>query len=491
MKKQKIANYLKTGILFLGMILVLNSCQKEELSLVDTTVNNLEKVKKMYAAQFNKSAFTRITSEPLWEKANVHFSEDGQYIEIPYREVKQKDLEKSTSMSLDHLVASVNSSGEVELNIVHYFAQDIKNTNPNFEQLNYYDTDTFHGFITKYDLNKNVIAVNRFINGIKTQGNFTIKDKKKNDLLSRANEDCLLVSESITTEYCMFWYNPDNFDEVEIIICNTDTQTITYEDCSGSSGGGGGGGTTTISIEDRYQINDSNLKPCMSKILDSIKKLSTGVSSIIQKFSGNTNIGFNWVLKDGTTINGGPGQTTGYDKSTNLVTSTFNTQAYSNASELSWARTIMHESVHAYIMASFGVDYISSKNSFADFFSDYRKEKYPNLNDAQHAEFVRNYVNDIKASLKEYGNKKGYNLTDEFYTDMAWGGLTHWSKRDSSGNVLTDSSGNPIMEMTPWFQTTFSNTNDRNRVLNTNAIELTKKDMNGTTKTPKGQDAGC
>jgi hypothetical protein len=46
MKKQKFANYLKTGILFLGMILVLNSCQKEELSLVNTTVNNLEKVKK-------------------------------------------------------------------------------------------------------------------------------------------------------------------------------------------------------------------------------------------------------------------------------------------------------------------------------------------------------------------------------------------------------------------------------------------------------------
>ncbi len=473
------------------MILVFSNCQKEELSLVDTTVNNLEKVKKMYAAQFNKSAFTRITNEPLWEKANVHFSEDGQYIEIPYREVKQKDLEKSTSMSLDHLVATINADKEIVLNIVHYFAQDIKKTMPNFEQLNYYDTDTFHGFITKYDLNKNVIAVDRFINGIKSQGNFTIRNKKKNDLLSRANEGCLEVTETIETELCAFWYNPDTLGDVEIIACFVEYSEITYEDCGDSSGDTGGGGTTTIRIEDRYQINDSNLKPCMSKILDSIKKLSTGVSSIIQKFSGNTNTGFNWLLKDGATINGGPGQTTNYDKSTNLVTSTFNTQKYSNASELSWARTIMHESVHAYIMASFGVDYISSKNSFADFFSDYRKAKYPNLNDAQHAEFVRNYVNDIKTSLKEYGNKKGYNLTDEFYTDMAWGGLTHWSKRDSAGNVQTDSSGNPIMEMTPWFQSTFSNTNDRNRVLNTNAIELTKKDMNNVTKTPKGQDAGC
>ena len=122
-----------------------------------------------------------------------------------------------------------------------------------------------------------------------------------------------------------------------------------------------------------------------------------------------------------------------------------------------------------------------------DFYNVYNK----NPNDTHHAEIVRNFVGDIALALKEFGIANGYNLSDQFYQDMAWGGLTDWIKKDSNGNITRDSSGNPIFEETPWLKTTFPNASDRNRIRNIILIELTKKDRNGNTKAQKGTSTGC
>jgi len=92
----------------------------------------------------------------------------------------------------------------------------------------------------------------------------------------------------------------------------------------------------------------------MQLILTDIKNLSNGsVAGIIQKFSGN-DPGYNWNMKDGTLPANVNAQTTsGYDRTTGTVTTTFDSQKFSNASDLSIARTILHESVHAYLVAYF------------------------------------------------------------------------------------------------------------------------------------------
>jgi len=41
----------------------------------------------------------------------------------------------------------------------------------------------------------------------------------------------------------------------------------------------------------------------------------------------------------------------------------------------------------------------------------------------QHVFTMSNIVSQIELALKEYGVSKGYNLPDQFYQDMAWGGL--------------------------------------------------------------------
>lgn len=105
-------------------------------------------------------------------------------------------------------------------------------------------------------------------------------------------------------------------------------------------------------------------------------------------------------------------------------------------------------------------------------------QRYPNQNSLQHAEFVRNFVNDIASALMGFGNKRGYNLSEQFYKDLSWGG-THYE--DSNG----------VYKLTPWFTKEESNASVRNRILNNINIEQTGRDQNGNQSVQKGSNSGC
>jgi hypothetical protein len=386
----------------------------------------------MYAAQFNKSAFTRITSEPLWEKANVYFSENGQYIEIPYRVVSLKDLEKSTSMSLDHLVATISDTKEVVLNIVHYFAQDIKTTLPNFEQLNYYDTANFHGFITKYDLNNNVIAVDRFINGVKSQGQYNIKDKKKTDLLSKANEGCENITETNGIRYCSFWYNPDNLDDVEIIDCNIEYETTTYEDCSGSSGDGVGGGVTIITIEEYFKLIN-NLTGKSNCVFEKLKELKL-FQNTIKKFGGKSN--YNLTLKNGFGCNSlnDDGCADARDIANGNITIYIQKEGRGT---LDLAATILHEGIHAEIYKYVdehkkGID-PNKRENLLDYYFQYKVDNGGNrfaTSNAQHQHMADAFVTPIAEALRQLDNNQ-FPLND--YLSLAWNGLRSYAVKSPNG----------------------------------------------------------
>lgn len=229
------------------------------------------------------------------------------------------------------------------------------------------------------------------------------------------------------------------------------------------------------------QILDSQLKPCMQNIMADLKNLTNGsIARIIQKFSG-TIPGYNWEVKDGVLPSGQNAFTSQlYNKTTGTVTTTFDSNKLANASDLSVARTILHESIHAYLVTYFRVDPANASKSYPDLVKDYATQMYGgSSNDIQHAEFVRNFVNDIAIALSELGGNRGYNQHFQFYQDLAWGGLTHMF--NSSGGVTE----------TPWFLSAFPNQSDRNRVINVINVELTKQDTNGNTQTQKGNNAGC
>jgi hypothetical protein len=91
----------------------------------------------------------------------------------------------------------------------------------------------------------------------------------------------------------------------------------------------------------------------------------------------------------------------------------------------------------------------------------------PDLNAVHHEEIARSLVKSIGSALEVYGVSQGYNLTKQFYEDMAWGGL----QETNAFKALPKS--------------------DQNRILDTLSAELTGMDINGDYKSQKGKKAGC
>ncbi|WKK85390.2 hypothetical protein QYS48_26285 [Marivirga arenosa] len=238
------------------------------------------------------------------------------------------------------------------------------------------------------------------------------------------------------------------------------------------------------------KIDDSQLEPCMQSIMTDLKNLNKGVGEIIQKFAGDLN-GYNWEVKDGDLPENQNAFTSQqYNSVTGTVTSTFDTDKFQNASDLSIARTILHEAVHAIILADSRNIPTEVGTKYPDLIRDYALQKFGgDANSIQHAEFVRNFVNEIAVALNQYGTLKGYsseeNFSPQYYKDLAWGGLTHWTKLDENGDPLTDDQGNVIFEETTWFQSEYRFSSSRNRVLN-----IIKDEQEGNAN-QKGNNAGC
>jgi hypothetical protein len=214
------------------------------------------------------------------------------------------------------------------------------------------------------------------------------------------------------------------------------------------------------------EISGKNLKPCMQTIVKDLANLKRGpLGQIMQRFSRGIS-GFNWVLKDDS-LAGGTARTeiSSYKTSTRSITTTFDSQAWPAATELSWARTVIHESLHAYL----SLEFYTNKNEFI--------RKYPLVmqdfnilhewDAVHHEEFARSFVFSIAYSLEEYGKMKGYNLPRQFYEDMSWAGL----KDTEAFKKLPES--------------------DQIRISDTIRSELTGKDSTGNVKPPLGKNAGC
>jgi len=278
--------------------------------------------------------------------------------------------------------------------------------------------------------------------------------------------------------------------KVDYAFCRcTDTYTYAWEDYNDwisnvtyTGGGSSSNGTPNtpividnvvpISLEEFMaelweitKIDDSLLKPCMQTIMADLKNLTQGVGQIVTKFAGNVP-GYNWEIKDGVLNNNQNASTSQqYNSSTGTVTTTFDSNKFGNASDLSVARTMLHETVHAYLVTFFKNDPLIASKSYAQLLQDYYQ--FEDANFAHHQEMARSFVNDLALALQEFGNNRGYNNSLQFYEDLAWGGL----------------------QGTTYFSS-LSQT-DKNRIIDVVLIELTGKDSNGNNQTQNGNNVEC
>ena len=207
-------------------------------------------------------------------------------------------------------------------------------------------TTNFTGEIMVADLDGNFIIGYRVRQGMLTH---TVFDNNNSNKLSSKCE---------TGDSCGF-----HMSQGDVVV----TAPIPYVSIThiypNNDGGGGentyyspGGGTGTVASTNNNdsteedKIDDSELDDCLKDILEDLKGHEHGVGEIIELFGGN-NANFNWNVKSGT-LSGGTGSTsTNFSSTTNSTTTTFDSNSFSSATDLSWARTILHESAHAYVVS--------------------------------------------------------------------------------------------------------------------------------------------
>jgi hypothetical protein len=213
-------------------------------------------------------------------------------------------------------------------------------------------------------------------------------------------------------------------------------------------------------------IKDALLKPCLKKILDNLKKNGTSPGNMVMTFTNDWNsTNYNWTVKSGTLDGFTAGNTSSNYNITTGITTIFDSQGFPDATDLSWAKTILHESVHAYLVTYFKTNRPGWVATYPEMIKDWAAK--PDLNAVHHEEIARSLVKSIGTALEVYGVSQGYNLTKQFYEDMAWGGL----QETNAFKALPKS--------------------DQNRILDTLSAELTGMDINGDYKSQKGKKAGC
>lgn len=129
---------------------------------------------------------------------------------------------------------------------------------------------------------------------------------------------------------------------------------------------------------------------------------------------------------------------------------------------------MLHEEVHAYLIAYFANDRVYANATLATLVDAWRTAPMgadPNI--YHHNEMAQGWIGDIAWSLKQYGVSKGYALSDQFYSDMAWAGLfnTNLFKAKSA--------------------------DEQKRIRDTVQAEINGTDSDGKPATQAGKKTGC
>ncbi|MBP6431743.1 MAG: hypothetical protein KA319_08255 [Ferruginibacter sp.] len=265
-------------------------------------------------------------------------------------------------------------------------------------------------------------------------------------------DHCLLCMENISWEYCTTVSGGGT-------VPGNPGGTTT----GGGGGTGGGTGTTPPSCPSSFaqtngcgpgwvpntntptlatlfddHIDASGLSPCRATILTGLKNLAPGnIANIINTFA-NTPVGgipggdlttlWNWKLIEGpTTEDPDASAETQPIVINGNVTTKFNTNNLANATDLFTARTIIHESIHAYLIAYYRNDPVALTKTYPELYTYYRQQTTTSgPADPHHTIIFHSFINDIAIALRNFAVAKGYTNNNYLWNvckDLAYGGL--------------------------------------------------------------------
>ncbi|MBN7814761.1 hypothetical protein [Algoriphagus pacificus] len=413
--------------------------------------------------------------EPDWDKFHHYYFPDG-------REVYEVNLQNKETPIFGNLLDSIRSIPSEELviqNIMFIKNPEFERYDPiiaryypkgeldvkSFKKMNYtkineywsgklelftYDEHHFIGFEFEEGKIINEITYSKNNTGAK------VKDYKNADV--RCTTYVLPVTNCVLTSsgtYCSSNYN----DLVNVTYCSTGGSGGNYIYTYGGNDGTGSGtyidpsGVTgteyivpIIPAPETFILNQFS-NPCGSQIFKQLMKASILKSSIgnlnqanaiIQLLQDANDVEFIVKNSDLTSATGNTTKTKRYINSTSdklEILIEFDNDYLENATRLSIARTMLHETIHAFLVYNF---YKDPTGEFKQGLQNFATTKgYTDMNDVHH-NFMPQYVDAIGYSLavwnQVYGNSG--NIPRSYFDDLAWGGLT-FSQHNSTTNQYT------------------------------------------------------
>ncbi|MGA6121716.1 hypothetical protein [Sphingobacterium anhuiense] len=366
-----------------------------------------------------KNVIQQISLQMLWDKA-FHLNKDSLFVPLVLKDTVYMDDDSNGKVLMNrrmHLIASYDQGWKFTIKALfpdkssekYHFSGKVLSTDYFVDNLSY-----SYFYIGK-PLSKNQsISNNRGATGSKKAAYVTIECKTVNGYVNGEYNS--------SGTYCSFTHGDGGMDG------SGPGEWQNFQPDPGGGGGAGGEGDNPNSkkkIENfNNRIDDSELPDCMKQVLADLKNLNgSTVANIIKKFAGEVP-GYN--LKFVTENFSDPMQVAGTNRNSStgemIIGFNVNPTVIGNVTDLALGTTMLHESIHAYLAAFYYNDPTAAKLSYPELFVKYSKQKAFS-NGIQHETFAKNFITDIAASIKNYGELKGYNLDKQVYDDIAWKGL--------------------------------------------------------------------
>ncbi|PKP15260.1 MAG: hypothetical protein CVU07_10700, partial [Bacteroidetes bacterium HGW-Bacteroidetes-23] len=471
---KKMTNTFRILMMF-GMLFVFTKCEESELQVenIDSNIEN-SGFRQLNFDELPIEIRQEFTSQPIPLNSagsiirNRRSSLFGELKRDKVNRVKRENGSASYTIALennskgfyyDNLVVQQDSLGNLQKNIIRY--------EPDKEWFEKskgrYDYSNYTGIIYFFNEKEELITSSYFNLGIPNSSKpFDLKGNVARQTSSGSS--CFIIPHfsgvelgGVISVYNTWFdircpnYDLDSALDLEMGGDSGDYGIGTTPMGEENAGDGGAGASSEEVSSEEEQIVNNLTNPCASEIFTELEnglwkddplkaeillpkdKLGLNFSQSILKLFNDSNT-FKYVISNENLLNA-EGEPSGANASTTGAKTTLNNIYLANATQLSIARTMIHEMVHAFLNNVYfnrpdfeNKSLLEKMRSYAtdNGYTDYMRF---------HHEFMGQYVNAMAFSLfewdKEFGS--GGNLGWNYYQAMAFGGL-YYKIKDEEGN---------------------------------------------------------
>ncbi|AZQ65612.1 hypothetical protein EI427_25595 (plasmid) [Flammeovirga pectinis] len=171
-------------------------------------------------------------------------------------------------------------------------------------------------------------------------------------------------------------------------------------------------------------IISNKMNQCLNQVLYVLK--NGGALKENFDYFNKGGASYNWNIESGN-ANGKVAQTRSLLNNGTRMRTVLNISKYNNATNLFWAKTLLHESVHAYLVSNYLSTKLSDSNKAKLFMNDDENNSWTTavINKGGHEYMASNYVRRIAMGLEDYCLRMNIPLDREYLANLAWSGLQH------------------------------------------------------------------